>query len=781
MALHRWKILLGLGFFGIGLLGLADGAFAAKPLPSDQRALSIVSQRTGIPTTELTIRATATTEYPLSGLVATEYKVEDPAGESYGVVVGPFGEELDAETLESQEARLYASRYGTLDQELFDTVAGLPSGSLVPVAFWLRVPDEESLARPLPGGQVLSLYGDAETQLKQADIARAASVGSVVQPLVDALRAAGYEADADPYAPAVHAVLPAGSVASWGASSGVDRVSLEKTLTGDLSVAAPAIGATNLWALGFTGAGVRLAQIEVGGRVELGNPFLAGVTLDAANVCAAPSGHSTAVAGILVSSHPTQRGIAFGSTLRAYGSCNGRDNELRRGASAAADWGAAALNMSFGRDDGGRLGAQDRFYDDMVQNRWRTIVVSAGNNAGGFGTGTSNVGSPGTAYNVLTVGATTHDHAGVAVFSSWRDPGSTHRDREKPEVGAPGENIVTLGLAAPWLNPSFSGTSAAAPVTTGAVGLVLQTNPTLSVWPETIKALFMATARNIGVPQPLSEFVGAGGIDVNLAAQVARGQAGGFGGRSYTCGASKNTDVAWMNLTAGVPARMAIAWDQNPNFLFYASRPSADLDLRVLDPGGALVARSNSYDNTYEMVQFTPARTGRYTLRVYKDRCSLIIPGSNPRWLGWAWFQTPTPPARRGMTWTKVDHNFAFGTDRFNCSGCNAYQGETLCSEAHQVLCHRPDGSPNPGLPVNGNDGWVGGNIGLSPAIRGDQLLSLANANAVCSNFFGPGWAMAEFHHPLGGWGWSSHGNVQAPNGSRFWTYINDQAANCWN
>ena len=133
------------------------------------------------------------------------------------------------------------------------------------------------------------------------------------------------------------------------------------------------------------------------------------------------------------------------------------------------------------------------------------------------------------------------------------------------------------------------------------------------------------------------------------------------------------------------------------------------------------------------------------------------------------------------MTWAKLDHNFAFGTDRFNCAGCNAYQGDTLCSEAHQVLCHRPDGSPNPGLPINGNDGWVGGNVGLSPAIRGDQLLSLANANAVCANFFGPGWAMAEFHHPFGGWGWSSHGNVVAANGSRFWVYINDQAANCWN
>ncbi len=139
------------------------------------------------------------------------------------------------------------------------------------------------------------------------------------------------------------------------------------------------------------------------------------------------------------------------------------------------------------------------------------------------------------------------------------------------------------------------------------------------------------------------------------------------------------------------------------------------------------------------------------------------------------------PPSRKGMTWAKTDHNFTFGTDKFNCSGCDAYVGDTLCSESRPILCIRPDGSPNPGLPVNFYDGWIGGNVGLSPAIRGDQLLSLANANAVCANSFGPGWEMSEFHHPLGGWGWSSYGNVSASNDIRFWVYINDQAANCWN
>lgn len=228
-----------------------------------------------------------------------------------------------------------------------------------------------------------------------------------------------------------------------------------------------------------------------------------------------------------------------------------------------------------------------------------------------------------------------------------------------------------------------------------------------------------------------------------------------------------------LNLVAGARARIVIAWNTNPGFLGYRNRPSADLDLRVLAPNGQQVAGSASWDNTYEIVDFTPAVTGSFRLRVHRYRC-----GANPKWLGWGWYQEPRPP-RRGMTWAKVDHASAFGTDKFNCAGCDPYVGDTLCDQARPVLCIRADGSPNPGLPVNFYDGWIGGTVALSTPVRGDQLLGVAAANALCSAQLGPGWQMAEFHHPLGGWGWSSYGNVSAAN--RMWVFINDQPGNCWN
>ena len=76
----------------------------------------------------------------------------------------------------------------------------------------------------------------------------------------------------------------------------------------------------------------------------------------------------------------------------------------------------------------------------------------------------------------------------------------------------------------------------------------------------------------------------------------------------------------------------AIVWDTDPNYGRYTSRPSADLDLWVRGPNGTVVAISASWDNTYEIVDFTAPQTGTYTMRVRKWRCS-----SNPRWLGWAY------------------------------------------------------------------------------------------------------------------------------------------------
>jgi hypothetical protein len=409
----------------------------------------------------------------------------------------------------------------------------------------------------------------------------------------------------------------------------------------ELVTSRPTIQATVVHGRGITGAGVRIAQVEVGGRVAAANPNLAGITQDATFVCAAASAHSTGVAGILRSTHAMMRGIAPGATLWAGGSCGGVTAQLTGQSTAAANWGARALNLSWGANIGLVPGANDRFYDDMVINRWRTVVKSAGNEAGPCGAGNGNVTSPGLGYNVLTVG---NDNANGTVAwgddfmsncSSWRNPTSTHNDREKPEIAAPGSNITSTLTAVPWTGLVGSGTSFAAPMATAATALLVQRNSFFSVWPETVKALLMVTAvNNIEGATRLSQLDGAGGIALDRADDVVRGAGGGFGGIAYNCTQPANVDVAAAFLTAGTRTRLAIVWDTDPAYPQYANQPAADLDLSIINPTNTAVAWSLSWDNTYEIVEFTPTVTGFHRLRVNQFRCSF-----NPQWLGWAWRQ----------------------------------------------------------------------------------------------------------------------------------------------
>lgn len=132
-----------------------------------------------------------------------------------------------------------------------------------------------------------------------------------------------------------------------------------------------------------------------------------------------------------------------------------------------------------------------------------------------------------------------------------------------------------------------------------------------------------------------------------------------------------------------------------------------------------------------------------------------------------------------GMTWGKVSHTSATGTDKVGCLGCNPYTGDTACTYARPVLCIKNDTSPNPGIAVSFYNGWASGHIGLTSPVVGTTLASLATADALCVAQFGAGYRMAEHHDGGGGWNWNAYANISSA--SRFWTYINDQPGNCWN
>lgn len=618
------------------------GATEAEGRLRDQ-ALRLASARHGIALEELSIINSAQVEFPRFGMKVFKAKVLTSKGDVVGVNVDPTGAEVSEEQL-AQYAEPHDAHGGRIHPQLARQMRGARPHDKLRVILWLHEPDQAGASRP-DAHEEASLPGDslAKTVFVRADTQRAATVERLAAPVLRSLRQFDADAQGDRYAPAIYATLPAAAIARVARWTEVAAVYKDEVDKPDLDMARKVIQANVVHTLGTTGFGIRVAQIEVGGRVATANPSLNGVVQDGPFVCIAASDHSTGVAGIIRSTHATVRGIAPDVTLWAGGSCFGLESELLNRSTAAADWGASVLNLSWGYDNDLVPSATDRFYDDMVFNRWRTVVKSAGNEAGLCNSGTEHVTSPGLAYNVITVGnfddknTNSWTDDSMSSCSSWRDPVSTHGDREKPEVAAPGTNITSTTTASPWTGGIGSGTSFATPMVTGTVALMMDRRASLVFWPEAVKAILMVTAgHNIEGNARLSEYDGAGGVVADRAVVVAsnRQTAGNFGWEAVTYGCSEpvNRDVAVMALTAGIRTRAAIVWNQNPSYASYASQPSADLDLNVLGPSGSLVSSSMSWDNTYEIVDFTPTVSGNYTLRVKRFRCDLT-----PRAVGFAW------------------------------------------------------------------------------------------------------------------------------------------------
>lgn len=110
----------------------------------------------------------------------------------------------------------------------------------------------------------------------------------------------------------------------------------------------------------------------------------------------------------------------------------------------------------------------DRFVDKFILDNNVACVVAAGNNSGGYGDGSTNVVSPGRAYNAITVGnANTLYGSGMHVSSSYTG-------NYKPDVAAPGCFYIPGSSNEGGAFSYDCGTSFAAPVVTGIVAQVIE-------------------------------------------------------------------------------------------------------------------------------------------------------------------------------------------------------------------------------------------------------------------------------------------------------------------
>jgi len=239
------------------------------------------------------------------------------------------------------------------------------------------------------------------------------------------------------------------------------------------------------------------------------------------------SGHATHVAGIAAGDANTLANGAriSGVAPRAYignykaltvptesgVGLNGNAPEIVAAIEAAVADGMDVINLSLGEPEIEPSRDLVALALDAAAAAGVVPVVAAGNDFDDFGRGS--LGSPGSAADAITVGATTSGTSPAMASFSSAGP-TTISLRLKPDVVAPGTSILS---ARPGGWGVSSGTSMATPHVSGAVALLLQRHPDWT--PAQVKAALTVTARPLapadGAVGPTRE--GAGLVDVAAA------------------------------------------------------------------------------------------------------------------------------------------------------------------------------------------------------------------------------------------------------------------------
>ena len=437
------------------------------------------------------------------------------------------------------------------------------------------------------------------------------------------------------------------------ADTGLDTGN-ESTLSLDFRgrlVRAFALGRPGDWSDGLWYGG----EPQGGHGTHVAGSVLGNGSLSGAN----PSAHqyTSSFAGVA-----PEASLVFQSVMDSTGGLSGIPYDLKVLFTQAYNEGARIHTNSWGHPTGGSYpnytyGAYDasaRYADEyMWQNPQALVLFSAGNagrdaNSNGV-IDPDSIGSPGTAKNVLTVGATENNRppgAGFGGYSNYRwgtgswealfpvnpihddyisnninglaafsSRGPTDDGRVKPEVVAPGTDIISArshasGAGAGWgvYNSHYvymGGTSMSTPLTAGAAALVRQyynqvkgySNPSGAL----IKATLINGAQNIapgqygtGSTQEIpnatpNNVIGFGRVNLVNSLALNPNEQMAYWDEKAGIGTSAvrtYTVVITQTVTSGDSFVVTLAWTDYPGTVGAGKALVNDLDLEVTAPGG---------------------------------------------------------------------------------------------------------------------------------------------------------------------------------------------------
>jgi hypothetical protein len=259
--------------------------------------------------------------------------------------------------------------------------------------------------------------------------------------------------------------------------------------------------------------------------------------------------------------------------------------------------GVRVANLSYdGHDD------VDYFLNriiDSVSNSGMLVTVSAGN----FG---ANISFAHAAPNALVSGGS---------FEAIRQPYTTSAigplttGHRYPDMLSQGEVITCARLDNEQSYYVSTGSSGASALTAGAAALVIQADPTLI--PSEVKSLLLNTTWDLQGGNP-----NAGGLGYMRAKEAVQDALAGLVESGLV--AAGHSVTYTRGLTASEAASFTLVWERpgTPTLFSGVTKTIGELDLKVLDPNGAVLFASLDTVNNEEQYRFTAATAGNYSIVV---------------------------------------------------------------------------------------------------------------------------------------------------------------------